>query len=300
MGTCSYTWEEWDSEKGNWIEKKCQKETWGGSDEFCIFHDPSPEKDVDLFKEKLEEQMKSETRRHDFIGYRFPANWDFSGKKFEIDANFWKATFQDANFSGTTFQGTAYFTRATFQYADFSEATFNGKAELVFKNIGKLDLRYTEFLSRSYVTADLTKILFYRAFIEHVAFIDCTWPKKTLLYEEIHKNEKNVDLSYKELETIYRDLKQTMQDHGDYSTAGNLYYREMEMRRKGTETKKKRVWLELYRFLAGYGEKPVRTAFSSIFTISTFALLYWIFECLQYPTQNLTLLHQIKCTIYIL
>ena len=43
MGRCSYTWKELDQ------EKRCQKETWEGSDEYCIFHDPSPEKDVDLF-----------------------------------------------------------------------------------------------------------------------------------------------------------------------------------------------------------------------------------------------------------
>ena len=72
MGTCSYTWLEWDLEKGAFVEKRCQEETWEGSDEFCIFHDPSPEKDVDLFKEKLEEQIESETEKHNFTGYCFP------------------------------------------------------------------------------------------------------------------------------------------------------------------------------------------------------------------------------------
>jgi len=135
-------------------------------------------------------------------------------------------------------------------------------------------------------------------FLEKMFFVDCKWLKNYVIYEEKQMKDKDVNLFYNELETIYRDLKQNMQNHGDYTTAGEFYYREMKMRRKGTETKKKRLWLELYRGLAGYGEKPERTAFSSIFTILIFALLYWIFECLQYPAQNLTLLHQIKYTVY--
>ena len=59
MGKCSYTWKEWDKEQGR-IERSCPHDTWEGSDEFCIFHDPSPYKDRDLFIEKLKEQMESE------------------------------------------------------------------------------------------------------------------------------------------------------------------------------------------------------------------------------------------------
>ncbi len=372
MGKCSYSWEEWDSEKGTLILKKCHKETWKGSDKYCIFHDPSPEKDVDLFKEKLEEQMKSESGRHNFIGYYFPANWDFSGKEFETAADFSGATFQDvdfkeatfqdvdfggatfqgtailigatfqgtailigatfqgtahfrgaifqdadfggatfqgtADFSGATFQGTAdfsgatfrdaYFGGTTFQHTYFWGATFNKKAELVFKNVGKLDLRNSEFLSRSYITTNLEKAMFHRAFLEHVAFIDCTWPDRMILYEEKHMNDKNINLSDTQLETIYRDLKQNMQRHGDYRTAGELYYREMEMRRKRTKAKKKRLWLELYRLLAGYGEKPERTAFSSFITVLTFAALYLALECLKYPMRNPTILQKVESVIY--
>jgi hypothetical protein len=50
--------------------------------------------------------------------------------------------------------------------------------------------------------------------------------------------------------------------------------------------KKNRLWLELYRLLAGYGEHPIRTAISSIFTILVFAFIYWVLGCLDYTTGN--------------
>jgi len=70
-----------------------------------------------------------------------------------------------------------------------------------------------------------------------------------ILYEEKSMNDKNINLSYNQLETIYRDLKQNMQNHGDYTTAGEFYYREMEMRRKGTKAKVRNQKEQLYRLL---------------------------------------------------
>ena len=310
MGRCSYTWVEQDKEKKEYVKKYCQKETWKGSDEFCIFHDPSPEKDVDLFKEMLEKQIQSETIRHNFIGYHFPREWNFSSKKFRIDAHFERATFQgyadfreagflDAHFEGTAFQGYAHFGGATFHDAHFERATFQRKVELAPKNNTKINLRYSEFLFRGLVSTNLAKCLFHRSIIENVAFIDCIWPKKYIIYEEEHKNDKEIDLSFSQLETIYRDLKQNMQNHGDYIRAGEFYYREMEMRRKGTPKKEiSRWWLEFYRRLAGYGEKPARTLLSSFFIIVVFAFLYWFLECLQYPEDMYTVSEKLVGSVY--
>ncbi|MGD2250954.1 MAG: pentapeptide repeat-containing protein [Candidatus Methanofastidiosia archaeon] len=494
MGKCSYAWNEFEPEKGKYVKKCCQQETWEDSDEYCIFHDSSPDKDVDLFKENLEEQMESETDKHNFIGYYFPKNWDFSGHKFEIDvdfrgttfqganfseatfqgradfsgaifqnANFWRstfqntifkgatfqdtnfgaaafrgtgnfwgtefqgytnfwgtefqdvvfteatfqnpyfeeakfwgnvhfieatfkkatflgatfqskanfweatfeeatflgatfqgygvfgmatfqdanfrrtkfqgkanfwgtefqrakfeeatfqdaifkkatfqgnadfegATFQDADFREATFQGTAYFSQTTFQDAIFKKATFQGnadfegatfqdavfgmatfhkKVELAIENIKKLDLRHAEFLFRSYITTDLTKTLYNRVFIENVGFSDYERSEKNyIIYEEEHMNDEDVNLSYTQLETIYRDLKQNMQNHGDYTTAGKFYYREMEMRRKGA-TIKNCIWLTVYRALAGYGEKPGWVVRNSLIIILLGAVLFF-------------------------
>ncbi len=217
----------------------------------------------------------------------------FEGTIFQKDANFEYAAFQEASFSEATFQN-AYFSEATFQNAYFYGAVIKEYIDFVTNRIEEFDLQNTKFFFRGNITADLSKAKFYRAHLENVAFIDCTWPKE--IYEEVHM--KDEELSFKELETTYRNLKQNMQRHGDYSRAGEFYYREMEMKRKGSNSRKERVWLGLYNLLAGYGEKPERTALSSIFTISIFALLYWVLECLQYPAQNLILLHQLKYAVY--
>ena len=110
--------------------------------------------------------------------------------------------------------------------------------------------------------------------------------------------DENIDISYNELETIYRDLKQNMQDHGDYSKAGEFYYREMEMRRKGAEKIKDRIGLKVYKFLAGYGENYWNTAAVSGSIILIFALLYGIFDCLQYSIENPCLYQEIIDVVY--
>jgi len=47
------------------------------------------------------------------------------------------------------------------------------------------------------------------------------------------------------------------------------------MRRKGAKTKKNRIWLELYRVLAGYGEKPHLVVRNSFFVIVLAAVLFF-------------------------
>ncbi|KYK38513.1 MAG: hypothetical protein AYK18_17015 [Theionarchaea archaeon DG-70] len=135
-----------------------------------------------------------------------------------------------------------------------------------------------------------------RAYLENVAFIDCEWPEK--IYEEEHMKDEDIKLTFKELETIYRDSKQNMQRHGDYSRAGKFYYREMEMKRKGSDSRKKRIWLELYNLLAGYGEKPERTAISALVTILAFAFIYWSISCLHYPEDVHTALEKAVSSLY--
>jgi hypothetical protein len=232
--------------------------------------------------------MESEIEKHNFIGYYFPENWDFSGWKFEIDAYFSRATFQDA-----------YFSEVIFQNADFRAVTVKESFNFNPKKVSRIiDLRESKFFFSGSITANLEKAKFHHSHLQDVAFIDCEWPENYIIYEEKKMKEKDINLSFKELETIYRDLKQNMQQHGDYTTAGEFYYREMEMRRKGTKTKKKRLWLELYRGLAGYGEKPERTALSSALTIFAFAFFYGISGFLHYTVRNLCLYQEIKDSIY--
>ncbi|MGD2249442.1 MAG: pentapeptide repeat-containing protein [Candidatus Methanofastidiosia archaeon] len=391
---CSYTWPSYDKEKKEYTKSQCPKKVWESTKKYCIFHDLSKDKDIELFRQKLNEKLKK--KNFNFQGYYFPEELNFSNMEFNNIADFTRATFQeninftettfqknvvfnettfqknvvfkettfqDASFDNTTFQKNVVFTRATFQdasfdnttfqyHVDFEETTFqqnvsfdnttfqknvmfdkatfqdasfdnttfqknasfnkikfrsisfNGtiiERNLKFKTDPKqnneLNLQNAQFLFKGYITANLTKAKFYGANLENVVFNQCEWPKK--LYEEVHMKPGYVSL--KDIETIYRNLKQSMHNSGNYSKAGEFFYKEMEIKRKIAKTKEKYfqwLWLEFYRRLAGYGEHPENTVIVSFSVILVFALFYRGFGCLQYTVINSCLSQQIIDVLY--
>ncbi len=103
----------------------CPKPEWSGEG-YCIFHNPNPDKDHEMFREQLKLQLQQ-----CFIGFIFPRRFTFPTIDFH-DADFafsrfcGTADFQDMTFSGKT----------NFQYATFHEgANFRGsrfKADVDF------------------------------------------------------------------------------------------------------------------------------------------------------------------------
>jgi uncharacterized protein YjbI with pentapeptide repeats len=248
----------------------------------------------------------------------FQDNAEFNEATFQKDAVFNKATFQNAyfdeaifldnvGFDGTKFKNASFkrtkfknasFKRTKFKNASFREAVIERNLKLTHSpGINRLNFQNTQFLFRGNITADLSRAKFHEADLENVAFTNCKWPKR--LYEEEHMKEEH--LSFKELKIIYRDLKQNMQRNGNYSRAGIFFYREMEMKRKGTKKKRDRLWLELYRLLAGYGERPLHTIAVSGLVVLIFALLYVGLGCIQCdldPMKNPSLSQEIIDAIY--
>jgi uncharacterized protein YjbI with pentapeptide repeats len=349
MGRCSYTWEEWDREKFKKAKKHCEEETWEDSDEFCIFHDPLPDKDPDLFRIELEKKL--EKKDYNFTGFIIPLEVYFYDKKFDRNVNFRGATFyeaglgdiifekdvyfngaifynaffvntsfqnayftkttfygnadfigatfQDAYFRNTIFCGNANFKWATFQNAYFSEATFQHVSftgavierniEFTPKENKQINFRETQFLFKGQINANLTEARFQKADLENVNFIDCNWPKSkslfrrifgpnTCIYEEKHMKDEN--LSFKQLEAIYRNLKLSMQRHGHHSESGEFFYREMECRKEVMREKKyslnrfKSYGYSFLKYTCGYGETPDRVISTSLLIIIVAALLF--------------------------
>lgn len=300
MKLCCYTWKESMEGKVGSIRYRCTEEIWEGSEKYCIFHDPSQKKDVGLFRREL--QKKFNRKDFDFRGYYFPEDMDFTCKEFDRDTYFdgatfknvsfsdvifknvssRSATFQNADFSNATFQNAdfskSFFHRADFSGATFQDANFKGVAspymsffyatieqnlDLNTFQIDRLNLQNAKFFSKGHIATDLTHAKFYGAELESV-FFDCKWPKK--LHEEIHLIGEG--LSFGELETIYRHLKQNMRLHGDHLKAGEFYYREMEMKRKQYELfTLKGLSQNILRILCGYGEKPSRVIAISLLII---------------------------------
>ncbi|MCK4432975.1 MAG: pentapeptide repeat-containing protein, partial [Methanomicrobia archaeon] len=114
------------------IHEGCNEPIWDGSNEYCIFHDPDPNKDKVLFEQKLKEKIeRGDTDSYDFSGFVFPADIDFfKGHKFKY-AIFDGATFKgNANFSNAHFYGNIDFSGAIFENAaSFNDATFHSLAD---------------------------------------------------------------------------------------------------------------------------------------------------------------------------
>ena len=107
----------------------CHEAVWQGSAEgYCIFHDPSKEKNINLFQRKLTSKLKKED--YDFRGYYFPKDVDFADQIFAKDVDFEEAIFSSStNFSNCTFSGRANFAGTTFfDRANFLNTTFSGGA----------------------------------------------------------------------------------------------------------------------------------------------------------------------------
>jgi len=100
-----------------------------------------------------------------------------------------------------------------------------------------------------------------------------------IIYEEYQGELKS---NWKELEGIYRRLKQSYQKYGDSETAGKFYYQEMECKRKQLKWFENVFWYILYKKLCGYGERPFNVIGYSglIILASSLLFFYWGIELL--------------------
>ncbi|MGC1121895.1 MAG: pentapeptide repeat-containing protein [Candidatus Methanofastidiosia archaeon] len=399
MKSCCYTWKQWDDKNNEYVEKSCPEEVWHQSRKYCIFHDPSKQKNAELFKQGISDKIAKGD--FNFWGYRFHVNIEFVKQEFHDsvyfdksafygianfdeaefqtvsfndarfkyasfsktffgDASFDRAIFQDSSFNsavfgkahfdgtvfkhnadfiGTEFEGEVHFDNAVFQDVSLIDATFKKTAsfhsatfkktvyfrranfeqdalfdkatfynaffgEAIFHKVSfdgvfverdlrfspskveELNLQYSQFKFKGHITTNLSKTKLLGADLENIVFTELE-PEKESIYEEKHM--KQLNLTFENIETIYRNLKHNMQDKGDYSRAGRFFFREMEMKRKGARNKKRYlswIWFEIYRFLAGYGESPQNTIAISIFSIFSCALLYLGTGCLKYTLVN--------------
>lgn len=135
MGRCSYIWKERIEYTDKLIEVQCSQEIWEGSKKYCIFHDPSQNKDIELFRNKMREKL--ERKDYKFTGYYFLEDLDLSNFKFEEDVNFRKCVFY----------GNAFFNNAIFhEMVDFFKTQFLGEAAFhKTRFIGKANFSYSIF-----------------------------------------------------------------------------------------------------------------------------------------------------------
>lgn len=210
----------------------------------------------------------------------------FSAAKFEYDASFTSAEFkEDTYFIDVIFEGDT----------NFKLAKFRDRFILTPKKNAQIGFTSVYFSDNVQVKADLSKCYFANSNIERIDMTDSIWRRddktknsSSALYKWfrnkvgladtsiiiLEEHEDELSPNWKELEGIYRRLKQSYQKYGDNSTAGKLYYQEMECKRKQLRGFDKGFWYIFYKRLCGYGEIPFNVIFTSLFIIFMFSFFY--------------------------
>ena len=252
-----------------------------------------------------------------FKGTRFPDGTNFREVNFSGDVDYTSAEFLghttflsaifsgDANFKFTVFSGDAIFEYAKFSgdvifvpveflgLANFKGTELTGKFDFIPDKCETIVFENTYFSDNVRIKADMSKCSFANSNVERVDMTDSTWivdnkPKDS--YKIWEQRQGELSSNWKELEGIYRRLKQSYQRFGDNDTAGNFYYHEMECKRQQLKGAKKLFWDVFYKLLCGYGEKPFNVIWASISIIFAASLFffYWGIELLGSEVLNLT------------
>lgn len=242
-----------------------------------------------------------------FLNVEFSGEAYFSDTVFSGAADFFKAIFgRDARFNRAQFNGDTSFALATFsKKAHFDRATFNQKVlfDSAMFNEGvsfagrtfESGAEFNRFDAKEGVRFDevnLKEVSFLDSDLRHVDFINCEWQKigdREVLYDEIlffskegkgiwqkTKDPKQRKIGeIKNIEILYRRLKQKYIDEHDWPQVSNWHYGEKEMGRKQNtwiqfcryENIFTRAYLpkffnklvyDLYWLLSGYAEKPFK------------------------------------------
>lgn len=153
---------------------------------------------------------------------------------------------------------------------------FHGDAVVLFKDLTSESAKHLTFR-----LTDLSRAKFDGMTLSHIQLNAPTWCEKksrSMLYEEyeLSKSHKEKPLRerfkmyfsklsdekrmlLKNLENQYTQLKTNLERQGDYYQAGQFHYGEQEMRRITLPWYVKLCGLtNIYRLVAGYGEKPLR------------------------------------------
>ena len=245
-----------------------------------------------------------------FIEAKLSGDADFRLAIFSRGATFWGATFsgkadfsnaqflEDGEFNRIILSGQANFREAIFSRdAIFKDAEITGKFEFIPDKSETIIFQNTYFSDNVRIQADLSKCSIANSNIERVDMTNSIWirdddkPKKSFsaykkrFKEKIGLSDTSIIIweehqgelkdNRKELEGIYRRLKQSCQKFGDTSTAGKFYYQEMECKREQLKGIEKHFWYLFYKKLCAYGEKPFNVIWASILIILTSSLLFF-------------------------
>jgi uncharacterized protein YjbI with pentapeptide repeats len=217
-----------------------------------------------------------------FTWTKFEKSSYFSGAIFKFNASFEFATFGiDTMFDGVYF----------FEKAAFSGISINGRMNFYLVNPSKIhgepkkfqaDMTHMRIDKQAVIRFQdlcLSNVEFSGTDLFRPEFRNVTWNSyhsRQIVYDEALLNEKESNLftkiyyflrnksygpsrnEYARVEELYRYLKLNYEREGDHKQAGDFHFGEMEMHRRASKWRWfPFYWYNLYRFLSGYGERPI-------------------------------------------
>ena len=196
----------------------------------------------------------------DFLQTYFLKNINFKEARFKGMVRFENNIFNDS----VSFIGNIPIERNDFfnSGASFQNVTFLDNERVIFNNI------------------DFSKTIFTDTDLIGVRFGNIKWAesnKKRKVYNELllKSKYKNEEGKYEDIANIYKQLRYAYESTGRYFDAGDFFFGEMEMRRKGKfENIFVRIVLNLYRHLSSYGESPVRAFLFLVILWLLFGFVY--------------------------
>lgn len=203
--------------------KTCCEERLNES-EYCIFHDPSPDKSATFFETELDIRKKIKKEEVDFEGYVFPREFNqkyFANRGFPENISFCAAIFychiifdRSVFWSNVTFFKTRFIEGACFHGAHFNgEALFEGWPQNTPEDMYEYFYKETDFTLVKiedegciiFRRVDLSKVRFVYTDLSIICFEDVKWaekyPRRKGLFEDNNRflKAKIVGIDFKDM-----------------------------------------------------------------------------------------------------
>ena len=139
----------------------------------------------------------------------------------------------------------------------------------------KADLRGANLNQANLVYADVLGIQEEKAKMERITWGQSVVQERRAMDAFYHHDFDKAATLFIEAEEVYRSLYRAYEDRGLYDEASHFYHRDRIVRRYQLDFPSK-DWLLSYMvdLLCGYGEKPLRVVFFSMFIILFWSLIY--------------------------
>lgn len=230
-------------------------------------------------------------------------------------ASFRSATCVSADFRNTIFNCEAVFnwTLDNFGSLKFDECEFrddvvfagNNEQEYAFADgvTSFTDVTIGTDASLHFRYADLSRFRFLRTDLRDVEFTGVKWCedvssdgwlfqewfRRVGLYDEVYEqnqyegteedkaSEEESAPPWSEIERLYRQLKSSYEERGDFPRAGDFHIGEKVARRQNSQTHwSVRFLLTIYRGLSKYGERALPASFWLVGLVPVLALIYFL------------------------